>query len=140
VIDLALAGARTTADADVVFPSGLPGFADAHRFRVRAWTATPEPFALLVSIDRPDVTFAIVPAALLDTAPLDLEDALCAHPTLQRVSDAVVRCIVTPGGRGREPTVNLLAPIVVDRVTGAACQLALDGPCHATRARLALRG
>jgi flagellar assembly factor FliW len=140
VIDLALAGARASADADVVFPAGLPGFADARQFRVRAWTATSEPFALLVGVDRPDVTFAIVPAALLDAAPIDLGHALRAHPTLQRVGDAVVRCIVNPAGHGCGPTVNLLAPIVVDRVTGTASQVALDGPCHATRARLALRG
>jgi flagellar assembly factor FliW len=140
VIDLALAGARATADADVVFPSGLPGFADAHRFRVRAWTTTPEPFALLVSIDRPDVAFTIIPASLVDAPPFDLERALHAHPTLQRVGDAVVRCIVTPSTDGSTATVNLLAPIVVDRVTGTACQVALDGPHHATRARLAVRG
>ncbi|HEX5615887.1 MAG TPA: flagellar assembly protein FliW [Acidimicrobiia bacterium] len=136
MIDLALTTARVAVDADIVFPDGLPGFPDAHRFRVRSWPRPDEPFALLVDVDAPDeVAFAVVPATMLAEARLDLLEAAAAHPTLRDLADVVVRCIVTPG---HAPTVNLLAPIVVDRATGIARQVALDGPPDAARAPLVL--
>jgi flagellar assembly factor FliW len=135
VIDLALGGAH--GDADVVFPDGLPGYPQARRFRVGSWHRADDPFALLVSTDEPDVAFAVVPAALLDHATVDVIEAAAGHPTVRHLSDAVVRCIVTPDAAA--PTVNLLAPIVVDRSTGIARQVALDGPPDAARAPLNLR-
>lgn len=136
MIDLALTNATRGVDADLVFPDGLPGFPDAHRFHVRSWPRPGEPFALLIDVDRPEVAFAVVPVSLLDVAHLDVLEAAAAHPTLRDLADVVVRCIVTPG---HAPTVNLLAPIVVDRATGVARQVTLDGPADAIRTPLQLR-
>jgi len=136
MIDLALSTACAAVDADIVFPDGLPGFPDARRFRVRSWPRPDEPFALLVDVDQPDVAFAVVPAGMLDSAQVDVLEAAAAHPTLRDIADVVVRCIVTPG---HAPTVNLLAPIVVDRATGIARQVTLDGPPDAIRTPLAFR-
>lgn len=135
MIDLALA----TAGSDIHFPDGLPGFPGPRRFGVRTWPERERPFALLVDAAEPEVAFAVVPASLVEHEGFDVLEAAAAHPTLRALSDAVIRCIVSPGRTGSAPTVNLLAPIVVDRATGIARQVTLDGPADALRATLRLR-
>jgi len=89
---------------------------------------------------RPD-GFADTRLFLLDAAvhltgyqPL-LSDEQCASIELTSTEDVQVYVVVNPSDG--ESTVNLMAPIVVNRLTGVAAQLILDDPTWPLKAPLA---
>ena len=84
----------------------------------------------------PDTRLFLLDAAvhLTDYQPL-LSDEQCASVELTAVEDVDVYVVVNPSDA--ESTVNLMAPIVVNRHTGVAAQLILDDPTWPLKAPLA---
>ncbi len=114
-----------TESGALVFPEGLPGFEDQHRFVPLHDPARPA-LVFLQSLDRPDLCF---PALPVRTVRPDYELALSAEdrellgfvrqPAIGK--DAVALALVSLV-EGRDPTVNLLGPIVIHMRTRRAVQ------------------
>jgi len=103
------------------FPSGLPGF-EAERSFVFLERPDTDPILFLQSVSRPELCFLLLPVLVADThyrlslAPEDLAALklpVDSQPQIGReVLCAAVVCAADESRRG--PTVNLLAPIVVN--------------------------
>lgn len=112
------------ADRVLHFPQGLIGFPKARRFVILDHRPG-SPFKWMLCLDEPDVAFAVAePGCLVPDyrAPLDLAArVLGADP-----SDVALFVIVTIPPDPTAMTVNLLAPVAVDRRTHTSRQLVLE--------------
>lgn len=90
----------------------------------------------LASVERPEIRLYTLDAErhLPGYSP-ELPDDRAAELGIEAAEQALLLVVVTPSQQGS--TVNLLAPIVVNRGTGAALQLVLDDDAFPVRAELA---
>lgn len=88
--------------------------------------------------DAADVRLFVLDASvhLTDYSPV-ITDEQTALLELTDADDAMLLVVATPASSGM--TVNLLAPVVVNRVTGAGAQLILEGQDWPLRAELGPR-
>lgn len=108
------------------FAAGLPGFAGAQRFALVEAFGAESPFALLRSIEDPDLAFVVTHSApFFPNYAIDLDDAAVERLGLVASDDAIVLLIVTLGPTLEESTANLLGPLVVNRSTCEAMQVVL---------------
>lgn len=122
---------------EISFPAGLPGFPDAYRFRIEPGAAPDTRFRVMASLDDPEVRFVVVPPRVIDPDyDLELDDQTARRLGIDDLDDAAVFCIVTLRERPEDATVNLLGPIVVNRRTREAAQVALSGSRHSVRSPL----
>ena len=109
---------------EINFAAGLPGFAEAHRFKLEDLGPNLRPFSRLRSVGGTEIAFIVVPPGLLypdysveivndDQAALGIESA----------EDVVTLVLITTPKAPQSPTANLLGPIVVNKRTGAAMQI-----------------
>jgi flagellar assembly factor FliW len=100
----------------IVFPHGLLGFADRHRYLLAEIPGADAAFKLLQSIDDPELSFIVLPLGLSD-GPIAGPD-LAAARTARAIEDAAlaVLAIVTVRAEAErvDLTVNLRAPLLVD--------------------------
>lgn len=77
------------------------------------------------SVDRPEIRFFAIDASrhLPGYSP-EVPDDRVAEIGVTRVEDVLALVVVTPSREGS--TVNLLAPVLVNRTTGASVQVVLD--------------
>lgn len=103
------------------FPLGLLGFPDAKHFVLHCG-AKDVPFCWLELRDHPGQGFVVVAGASVVSgyAP-DIGQPDAEFLSLTSADDALVLNLVTVGPRG-EPTVNLRAPLVVNRHSGTGRQ------------------
>ena len=126
-------GATTT----LYLPAGLPGFPHLDRLRAQCEGDDLATSSALISLDDPGVRFVVVSPWRLDPGfELPLDRRTMHRLGLTNRDDAVALCLVTPEQPPRDSTVNLLAPIVVNRRTGEACQVVLGPPCGLLRSPL----
>ena len=117
-------GLDALVDTTLEFPNGLPGFPEARRFSVHPLATDMEPFCRLLSVDRDDIAFVVVPpGALFPHYTVVIDDEHVAQLGLAEPEDAVVLSIVTLAPPPTPPTVNLLGPLVVNRLTWVAAQV-----------------
>lgn len=127
-----------TGVAELHFAAGLPGFPQAHHFALTQWGPRDTPFMLMSGVDDPDAGFVVIsPFVFYPEYELDLDDATAARLGLVDPQDAIVLCIVTLYDRPEDATVNLLAPIVINRANGEACQAVQTQAGYEIRAPLA---
>jgi flagellar assembly factor FliW len=121
------AGHRADREPPVIeFVRPMPGFPDAFRFAL-------EPLdddgllRALRSLDVPGLQFLVVPPGGFhpDYAP-EIDDEAAAELELGSADDAVVLVIVHAGTNLATTTVNLRAPVVVNRRTSRAAQVILQ--------------
>jgi flagellar assembly factor FliW len=121
------AAGTTRDDAMVTFPHGLPGFETSTRFRLREQSSF-APVAFLESVDSKDLCFLVVPVLALveqyamgiapeDLRTLGLDDSRQPEPG----KEVLCLAILTAPEDGAL-TANLLAPVVINPVTGSAVQ------------------
>lgn len=123
------------------FAASPPGMLDLRRFTLSALDDAGFLFALRAD-DDPGVRLFVVPPSpyFPEYAPrLDPETLatleLAGGPGTGGV-DPVLLVVVHPGQDGQPPTANLLAPVVVNPLTGAALQIVLDSDEWPLRAPL----
>jgi flagellar assembly factor FliW len=111
----------------MVFPDGIPAFEQEKRF-LALHQPISEPLVFLQSVANPNVCFATLPAPaacpgfLLSMAPEDL-NALGLESGRQPAIGQDVLCLaILSLTENAPPTVNLLAPIVVNVHTLRGCQ------------------
>jgi flagellar assembly factor FliW len=127
-----------TDTVEITFPAGLPGFPHSHIFQLAPWGVEGTPFSLMTSREDPDVGFVVVePWVLYPDYEFELDKTTSERLALEAPGDSVVLCVVTLGETPEAATVNLLGPIVVNRVTHEACQAVLDPSLFNVKAPLA---
>ena len=90
----------------------------------------------LSSLERPEVRLFTIDAEVhLPGYSPELPDDRAAELGIGAPEDAMLLAVVTPSREGS--TVNLLAPVIVNRADGAALQLVLDDDELPVRAELA---
>jgi flagellar assembly factor FliW len=131
---------QTTTDVvEINFPAGMPGFPNAHRFELVPWGPAGSPFLLLTSADDSDVGFVVVPPwVFYPDYEFELDAGTSERLALTAAEDAVVFTVVTLRDRPEDSTLNLLGPIVVNRVTHEAAQVVLPSAGYSVRAPLAI--
>lgn len=122
-------------DQIYAFDPGLGGFEALRRYGL-----VPEPDSpveWLISLDDPDVSFAVIePFVLRADYTFELTDRDAQELGLTEPSDAMVRCIVTLNEDPAQITANLLAPLVLSRRTHMARQVILQESEYAIRTPL----
>ena len=129
----------------MVFPDGIPAFEQEKRFLALRQPAS-EPMVFLQSVANPDVCFATLPVAAacpgyqLRMAPEDMA-ALDLDRSRQPAIGRDVLCLtILSLAENAPPTVNLLAPIVVNLNTLRGRQAIQTGSHYSHREALPLRG
>lgn len=126
MIEIGLAPESGADSVEITFPAGLPGFPHATRFRLVPWHRSDDPFLTMVCCDDPEVSFVVAPPwAVYPDYQFDLDPVTTRRLSLRQPSDALVLCVVTLRERREDATLNLLGPIVVNRLTHEACQVVL---------------
>jgi len=100
------------------FPQGIPAFETERRFRL----IDREPLLFLESERNPELSFLLLPVALIDP---DYKLALTAEDraTLEATAESRLLCLaVITATDDLPPTANLLAPVVVNLDCGRAVQ------------------
>jgi flagellar assembly factor FliW len=120
--------------APLHFETGLPGFADAHRFVLDEVGGGAFELRCL---DKEGCDFVVVPPApyFPDYAPM-LDDAYVERLDLRGADEALLLLVVTLGSRPEDATANLLAPIVINQRTRCAAQVVLAPQPYPLRAPL----
>lgn len=100
------------------FPNGIPAFETERRFRL----IDRDPLLFLESESNPELSFLLLPVALIDPdyrLLLTVED----RALLDASADADLLCLaVITAAENLPPTANLLAPVVVNPLSGRAVQ------------------
>jgi len=103
------------------FPGGLPGFEECRRFALLEHGPV-APIVFLQSLDQPDICFLAAPIAAIDPA---YELAMTADDLRslgrENTNDVICLAILARAEDGQF-TANLLAPVVIDRLTRRAVQ------------------
>jgi flagellar assembly factor FliW len=100
------------------FPNGIPAFETERRFRL----TDREPLLFLESDRSPELSFLLLPVALIDP---DYKLALTAEDraTLEASAESPLLCLaVITATDDSPPTANLLAPVVINLDRGRAVQ------------------
>jgi flagellar assembly factor FliW len=118
------------------FVAPMPGFPGEHRFLLVRLDDTGVLYAL-TSIETPGLRFLVVPPAPFfpDYAP-EIDDETLSALAVNDPANLLVLLVVTTGESTDDVTVNLMAPIVLDRETRRAVQLVLPKSDLSIRERL----
>lgn len=111
-------GQLTIDDSEIItFGSGLPAFETVTRFVVLR-SADTEPFAWLQAVDRPELAFLLLnPWDFCASYDLDIGEEDCQELGLTGPDEALIYAILTITGNRPQMTANLLAPVVINRMT-----------------------
>jgi flagellar assembly factor FliW len=102
----------------VEFPNGIPAFETERRFRL----IDREPLLFLESETNPELSFLLLPIALIDP---DYRVALAAEDraVLDLSTESSLLCLaIITAAEDSPPTANLLAPVVINLDCGRAVQ------------------
>ena len=123
---------RIDVDGDAILNfNGLPGFSSAKRFVVMDHAET-ESFSWLVSLDDPDLAFVIAnpwhffPGYDPSVSPRHLKGLEIKDPNH-------LETVVMANFQGRKLTLNLSAPLLINRESRRGTQIILDDPRYSTR-------
>ncbi len=117
------------------FPHGLPGF-ESHKSFALIEDANYMPFRWLQSLGDPDVAFMVIdPALVVGTYDVDVVELDVECLELVEGNDPDVMCILVMPDDFRSATVNLKAPIVVNRPRQRGKQVILTDERYPLRFR-----
>lgn len=122
--------------AAITFPVGLPGFPQCRRF-LPLEQASRRPLIFLQSLENPQLCFLTLPIATVDPAhhlKMNADDLALNGLERQPMPGVEADCwVIIAIGEDRIPTVNLLAPVVINRATGLAVQAVRDDSVYSCR-------
>jgi len=128
----------------MVFPDGIPAFEQEKRF-LAVRQPISEPLVFLQSLANPNVCFATLPAPSvcpgyqLNIASDDLETLGLEKGRQPSIGDDVLCLAILSLTENAPPTVNLLAPIVVNVRTLRGCQAIQPDSSYSHREVLPVR-
>lgn len=130
-------GKIEVADTEVFrFPEGLPGFLDEHFFALLPYQPN-SPFMFLQSATEPNLTFVLVePFHFFPDYVLELSDDVAQGLGLNEQNQPLIFTVGRIPGKIEDMTVNLLAPIILNRKNGVGAQVVLEKTPYKTRHHL----
>ena len=113
--------------AELAVTGGLAGFPSSERYLLDQ-VVDGGPLYRLVSMDEEGLEFVVAAPALFfpDYAP-EVDDASVQRLGLTGEQDALVLVVLTLGRTAADATANLMAPLVVNRRSGSAAQVIVEG-------------
>ncbi len=111
----------------VTFPSGLPGFPDAHRFILMSESNPPDIFYWMQCVDDGEVAFTLMDVyrVMEDYDPVVDAEELTELGEISETPLEIYNIVVIPDDP-KEMRVNLMAPVVINNITGLAKQVILE--------------
>ena len=133
-VELPRFGEIAYAENDVmVFPWGLPGFTDLHRWLILSLESQPA-YVWIQSLDDPKVALpAADPWAVFEHYDPKLPSYAFVALEIAEAADFTLLCVVVVKPGAEEMTMNLMAPIVVNLKTRRARQVVLDGSNYSVK-------
>ena len=124
-------------DKVVHFADGIPAFEDEHEFVIVPYDDE-SPYAFLQSLTTPDLAFLMtIPFVFFPEYEFELDDENQNKLELTRQEDMLIYTLLTiNGGKVKDMTANLMAPVVVNTANMQARQVVLDRSSYTTKHRL----
>lgn len=133
-------GGEVTIDPEIVieFPSGIPGFEDEKQFiLLNISNIGAVAFQALQSMNTPSLAFIVIdPYVLTNAYEFKLDDAIIDCIELEKKEDVSVRAIVTAKSPFDQSTLNLKAPIVINKRKKIGKQFIIKTDAYATQTQL----
>ena len=124
---------------DVVFDKGLPGFRHLTRF-ILDQSNSDMPFAVLQSLENKDTWFLIGdPFVFYQDYEFELTQGEKDELGVDAADDIAVWGVITYKGSIHNATINLQAPVVINRVRGRGKQIILNDTRYSIRHPLVLK-
>ncbi|WP_141335957.1 MULTISPECIES: flagellar assembly protein FliW [unclassified Paenibacillus] len=119
------------------FSQGIPGFEKFQKFLI-IQQEEDLPFAYLQSIELDRLQFVLInPFIIYKSYEFELSSELLEELEIESEEDVEIWCIVTVQERVEETTVNLMAPVVLNKTKRIGKQVVLHHWCYQTKHRLA---
>ena len=124
-------------DKVVHFADGITAFEDEHEFVIVPYDEE-SPYVFLQSLTTPDLAFLMtVPFIFFPEYEFELDDENQNKLELTRQEDMLIYTLLTiNGGKVKDMTANLMAPVVVNTANMQARQVVLDRSSYNTKHRL----
>ena len=124
-------------DKVVHFADGIPAFEDEHEFVIVPYDEE-SPYVFLQSLTTPDLAFLMtMPFVFFPEYEFELDDENQDKLGLTRQEDMLIYTLLTiNGGKVKDMTANLMAPVVVNTANMQARQIVLDRSSYTTKHRL----
>lgn len=124
-------------DKVVHFADGIPAFEDEHEFVIVPYDEE-SPYVFLQSLTTPDLAFLMtVPFIFFPEYEFEIDDENQNKLELTKQEDMVVYTLLTiNGGKVKDMTANLMAPVVLNTANMQARQVVLDRSSYTTKHRL----
>lgn len=119
------------------FEHGIPAFEDEHEFVIIP-LEDKSPYMFMQSLQTPELAFLVtIPFLFFHDYEFNLDDAIVEQLSVKEHDDLQIYVIITiPLNNMKKMTVNLLAPIVVNKNNLKARQVVLDRSSYKTKHRL----
>ncbi|MEF3305165.1 flagellar assembly protein FliW [Paenibacillus sp. GYB003] len=123
-------------DEVVTLTQGIPGFEAFTRYAV-IHLDDEGPFRVFQSLEDTDISFILVyPYYFFADYDIELTDAVQEELSIEKPDDAEVWCIVTVQEHIHDATINLMAPLIVNRHNRIGKQVILHESGYSVRQRL----
>ncbi|WP_028129575.1 flagellar assembly protein FliW [Selenomonas sp. AE3005] len=124
-------------DKVVHFADGIPAFEDEHEFVIVPYDEE-SPYVFLQSLTTPDLAFLMtIPFVFFPEYEFELDDENQNKLELTRQEDMLIYTLLTiNGGKVKDMTANLMAPVVLNTANMQARQIVLDRSSYTTKHRL----
>lgn len=121
----------------VHFAQGIPAFEDEHEFVLIPYDAE-SPYLFLQSCQTPDLAFLMtMPFIFFPDYSFEIDDENQQKLGLTSLEDMLVYVLITiPNGSVPDMTVNLMAPVIINKNTMQAKQVVLEKSPYTTKHRL----
>jgi len=121
-------------DKILTFPDGIPGFETTTRFVLIQNPDETIPFHWLQAVDDPALAFVVAnPFLIRADYDIDLPQPVVDRLEIQSPDETEVYCILRVPEQVEEMTINLTAPLVINRRTRIGKQVVLDDERYTPR-------
>lgn len=121
----------------VHFAQGIPAFEEEHEFVIIPYDEE-SPYVFLQSLQTPDLAFLMtMPFPFFPDYSFEIDDDNQKYLSLEKLEDMLIYVLITiPNGSIPDMTVNLMAPIIINKNTMQAKQVVLEKSPYTTKHRL----
>ncbi|MEH7124266.1 flagellar assembly protein FliW [Bacillus sp. JJ1773] len=117
----------------IFFGSGIPGFPQEKEFVILP-LGTDSPFSILQSINNEELGFVISePFSFYKEYEFDLEESVVSQLDIEKKTDIQIYSIITLGDSLTTSTINLQAPVIINRKENKGKQAILNTDTYHTK-------